>query len=359
MGSCGGGNDTSQTSFRRVGGSQSDRTRAVPAWLLSAMQGNIGSGTISSGLGTTEDNFLSGIMSQDYTKPPGVDKTQSTQSMDPQAYPGSSSLASIANTDPFSSVYSEKLKSFYDNLFGEAAAAGGTGPEAVRGGAAHGAMVKGQVLEKAALDKFDQITKLQLAQQDRTMSGAQMASAIEMARRTGILGAQNQVAQQWIEGNRTGARGSELLNMKRRVGADAITSLSDMLAPTKNLTRDDLSGSGNQESSHFGWNAGINCCFIFLEALNGDLPWYIRRGRDIIGTERERKGYVSMASWLVPLMRRYRSVRTAVNLLMVKPFLIHGAFFFNAEGARPIIGRLLTPICVSWLKVWDLLGKKG
>jgi len=357
MGSCGGGNDSQNTSFRRAGTTSTSRFRHPPAWLMTAMKNNLTSSSVSEGLGQNEDAFLSSLMTKDYTQPPGKVNLDGVMAQSPTDFTGSQALGSIAGTDPMSSVYSEQLSAFYKNLFDEAAAAGASGPDAVRGGAHHGAMVRGQVLEKAALDKFKTITDLQLQQQDRTMAASQIANAVEAQRRSGITGAQNQLATQWIEGLRTGARGGELLNMKRRVGSDAITGLSDLIAPTTSTTLDNVAGSGNQESSHFGWNAGLNCCFIFLEALNGELPWYVRKGRDMFCSVERVRGYKKMASWLVPLMQKSRVVKHLVNLVMVKPFLVRGAWFYNDTARKPV-GRFLEPICEAWFKIWDLTGKK-
>lgn len=358
MGSCGGGSDKSTTGFRRVGQTGTNRSRGVPSWLTGAMRNNILSSSVSDTIGAKEDSFLSGLLSQDYAQPPSRATLDSLLSVSPTDYTGGTAVRSIAGTDPFSSTYADNISSFFKNVFDEAAAAGQSGPEAVRGGTAHGAMARGQVLEKAALNKFGAITGLQMQQQDRTMNAAQLANAIESARRGGLMGAQNQLGTQWIEGQRTGARGSELLNMKRRVGSDSITSLSDLIAPTQNTTTDNLAGSGTQESSHFGWNAGLNCCFILLEALNGELPWYVRRGRDIFCEPVRVSGYKRMASWLVPQMQKRKWVKALVNKVMVKPFLIHGAWYFNAEGNNPLLGRLMQPICAGWFKVWSALGRR-
>src|SRR5437899_6659641 len=127
MGSCGGGSDQSTTQFRRVGTTNSGRTRDVPAWLVSAIRNNIGSSSISDGLGSNEDAFLSKLLTTDYTNPPGRGNLDTLMTVSPTSYTGLNSLTSIANTDPFSSVYAEQLASFYKNLFDEAAAAGPSG----------------------------------------------------------------------------------------------------------------------------------------------------------------------------------------------------------------------------------------
>lgn len=98
----------------------------------------------------------------------------------------------------------------------------------------------------------------------------------------------------------------------------------------------------------FGEN--VNCCFIMLECLNGDLPWYVRLIRDYYykRTPEVAIGYKKMANWLVPLMRRSKVVKGIVNLTVVKPLLCYGAYLCGLNKH----GWILAPVKWFWFKIW-------
>lgn len=100
---------------------------------------------------------------------------------------------------------------------------------------------------------------------------------------------------------------------------------------------------------------GKICCFIFLEATNGQLPWYVRAARDYF-YQREpviAVGYKRMAKWLVPLMKEYRVVKFLVNWLMVKPIIKYGAYLYYCNRD----GFIFRPFKSFWFFVWKQLGK--
>ena len=76
------------------------------------------------------------------------------------------------------------------------------------------------------------------------------------------------------------------------------------------------------------------CCFIFLEVLNGNLPWWIRKLRDQYYKEEfsVREGYIKMSKWLVPLMKRFNWMKYLVNTIMVQPMIKYGGYLENVEG---------------------------
>lgn len=100
---------------------------------------------------------------------------------------------------------------------------------------------------------------------------------------------------------------------------------------------------------------GSVCCFIFLEAYHGKMPWSVRRGRDVyyklnpdIAT-----GYRRMASWLVPMMKRSAFVRAIVWAIMIKPITHH---LVSVTYRQPVL-RGNKRITRFWLRVWALLGR--
>lgn len=99
---------------------------------------------------------------------------------------------------------------------------------------------------------------------------------------------------------------------------------------------------------------GMGCCFIFLEAYDGDLPPEVRRYRDEHLTPRNRRGYYKLAEVLVPLMRKYPVARHLVRLLMTAPLASYARWHYGVEGAWA--GRLFSPIKAFWLGLFDYLG---
>lgn len=99
------------------------------------------------------------------------------------------------------------------------------------------------------------------------------------------------------------------------------------------------------------------CCFIFLESYNGVLPWYVRVERDKYYEQEPRiaNGYKRMAKWLVPLMRRFKFVKTAVNLTMVKPLTWYGGHTHKVNS----FGHVFWPVKKAWFTVWKQLGKEA
>jgi len=101
-----------------------------------------------------------------------------------------------------------------------------------------------------------------------------------------------------------------------------------------------------------GGGGGGLCCFIFLEAYNGKLPWFVRAARDIayVKYPQVAKGYCKMAKWLVPAMRKSKIVRWLVNKTMVLPLTRYGGYKFNATGYERCRKYRLAE--TFWFSVW-------
>jgi len=95
------------------------------------------------------------------------------------------------------------------------------------------------------------------------------------------------------------------------------------------------------------------CCFIFMEAYNGDMPYWVRECRDEFAPENtaRREGYIKMAKWLVPLMQRSKTVRMLVNLLMIKPLTNWGGWYKKVKGYE--LSFIYKPFVKVWFKVWE------
>lgn len=64
-------------------------------------------------------------------------------------------------------------------------------------------------------------------------------------------------------------------------------------------------------------------------------------------------GYKNMSQWLVPLMKRYASVRNIVIAVMLKPLALYARWFFKENG----FGFVFLPFAYFWVGFWRLYGK--
>lgn len=100
---------------------------------------------------------------------------------------------------------------------------------------------------------------------------------------------------------------------------------------------------------------GSVCCWIFLSAHGGELPWYVRYCRDHLGTEETRAGYRRMSAWLVPIMQRSRAARWLVRTIMTEPLAMYGGYLLAVPGCEN--GRVFRPIKRAWFAIWNRIGR--
>jgi hypothetical protein len=275
-------------------------------------------------------------------------------SIDPANFSGLSALLKMAQRDPYSADYESGITSLYDRQFNKGRSLAQSGPANVRGGTARQGFELGEVDAQNSMNRFREIR----GQQDREAGVVQQAiqtmNAIEGMRR----GSQMQAQGQNMSGE-LGRKGASLsaagqLTSRRQANAGNLALAAEMLGRPKQTTTDSLSGRGSQSASSSNWGTGASCCFIFLEALNGILPTYVRQGRDEFNTPNRRSGYVWMSTWLVPAMRRWGLILSLVNLFIIKPFLIVGNWHYNKK--HKILGPVLKPYCWAWFWIWSFLG---
>jgi len=214
------------------------------------------------------------------------------------------------------------------------------------------------------------------------MADANRDRSADLARQrsvdAGIIGGSTGLLQQWQQGQQgqqlqasgmanqsQNARIAQALEAGQQRTARASSALGGLtqsarLRGSQNETvNTNLSGKGYQEGSQ--WNAGGSvgdvCCFIFMESLNGPLPWYVRKGRDDHQTVNGVAGYRWMSNWLIPLMRKYTLVQKVVNATMVKPIMCYGRYKYCGENPR--WGWAFKPVLHAWLGVWKTLGGLG
>jgi len=120
------------------------------------------------------------------------------------------------------------------------------------------------------------------------------------------------------------------------------------------LSEDNWRNSRGYALSDAGKNASSVCCFIFLEATNGKLPWYVRAERDYYYQQEPAiaTGYKKMAKWLVPLMRDHSWIKKLVNVFMVTPLTQVGGYDHLVNNK----GYTLKPIKHVWFSIWRMYG---
>jgi hypothetical protein len=145
-----------------------------------------------------------------------------------------------------------------------------------------------------------------------------------------------------------------MVSERAKLYSDLLPTYTSLASPMKGREVNALEGRGAQSSSSMG--AGVNlCCFIFLEAYNGELPISVRRYRDMAAPESSarRTGYIRMSKWLVPAMRTSGVVRRLTNHLLVRPLTKYGEWFYGNNK----MGWIFWPVKQAWFAVWSLTGK--
>jgi hypothetical protein len=210
-----------------------------------------------------------------------------------------------------------------------------------------------------ALNRFREIRGQQDKEAGVVQQAVQIANTIESMRRgTGMQAQQS-------KNNVINSQTQEALAASGGVGRlrtnnnQNLTLASELLAKPGVSTTTNLTGQGFQSTDTHQINAGVSCCFIFLEVLNGSLPECVELGRAQFITPRRRKGYKWMSEWLVPLMQKFAFVKWLMNELLVKPFIAIGEIHYAQEWTnRPIAAfrwMLLRPYCQAWFWLWACL----
>lgn len=311
----GGGGSTQEqsTDYRRSGGSSQSSSTSLPSNLSGYLSNSIQS------YGGTDDkakSYLHRLVGQDNT------------------LPGYSNLMTAATLDPLSTGYETSTQATFDNRLQKSLAAARSGFENANAPLNRGKEFReAEVIGQASRDRNKEIRDQRLAD-------------------FGILTGANQAL------NGQGLQAADILERGKTADTMSLHSLAELLGSKSQSTSENFSGLGSQQATGYSYGAGAGtnmCCFIFLEAYNGVLPFWVRECRDEFYTPRKRSGYVRMSSWLVPAMRRSRTVRILVNVLMVKPLTNWGGFYKKVSGYESY--AYLRPVVSFWFRVWDIIGK--
>jgi len=355
-----GGSDTqTNTAFDRSGTSTTQKQFALPSDLGTALSNLYNAPAVSSNLSNLDTTFLSGLLQRNASQMPGASTLDTFSTLDPTTGVGRSALETMIAQNPYGSDYETNTQDLYERSFDKARAAAQSGPANVRGGTARQGFELAELGTALSQNRFRDIKQQQRQDAGVVGEATQIANAIEASRRGISIGAIQQRNAGEATRNQQGLDASGRVAGNRQVNLGNLALAADVLGSPKTTQTDNLTGQGQQVQSQFGWSTGLSCCFIFLEAYNGKLPWFVRLGRDTYVNSHNRNGYNWMSSWLVPAMRRWKLVANLVNWLMVKPITYYGSWDLAGEAN---FGWLCKPVFKVWLGVWRVCGsfnKKG
>jgi hypothetical protein len=125
-------------------------------------------------------------------------------------------------------------------------------------------------------------------------------------------------------------------------------------APSANVGAQEGFDGSPGDGGGGGGGGGGGCCFIMLEARYGDgtMDNVVRKYRDEMLTERNRRGYYKLASVLVPLMRSSKLFKFTVRTLFADPLVSYGKWYYKENS----YGWIFAPIKTMWMKVFDIVG---
>ncbi len=137
---------------------------------------------------------------------------------------------------------------------------------------------------------------------------------------------------------------------------------SSLLGNTTSMNNSATSGAyglaqANSIPSYLNALPNVACCFIMLEAYNGNMPWWVRKSRDHYYSKFPSiaNGYKKMAKWLVPMMQKSKIVRFCVWRWMVEPLTQYGGWNHRVDTYQD--GKQFKCYRKFWFSVWNFLGK--
>lgn len=268
--------------------------------------------------------------------------------------PGQTSLTAQSQVNPYSSSYADNSFNRYAEETQRAMSMARSGPMATRGGTAAQGFAQAEVVNDMGRQREDMLQRNRQVDSTISQSAAQqMQQGRQGMNQTALGGIQSQFGNFYnMLQDKQGA--STLASERLKMYDDLVPTFASLASKMIGTEDNNLRGMGAQTSQSMGASLNL-CCFIFLEAYNGQLPSVVRRYRDMKAPESSarRNGYIKMSRWLVPAMRVSWISRKLTNYLLVKPLTSYGKWFYG-EGK---IGWVFKPIEVFWMKFWELTGK--
>lgn len=352
------GTSSGSTAFQRQGSTNTGQTFQLPAWLSTLIQGATQQGQIPGGVGENEWQFITGLLQQDPSQGFGTSALNQILGIDPVNFNGAPALDNIMARNPYSQDYETATKGLYDRQFEIGRANAQSGPANVRGGQARVGFDLADTGTQQSLNRFREVRQQSNQEAGIVEQAVHMGNVIESMRRSSQLGAQGQGQASQHMRTQESTEGAGVVERSKATNAAYLQLASELLGTKEQQVNENLTGKGQQIQSSSGGMSGSGfgvggspCCFIFLEALNGELPYYVRWGRDNFQTPNRRRGYIWMSQWLVPWMRRNVYVAQCVNSALIKPFLIYGRSLYVHPRCT-----LCKPFCWGWFHLWSLIG---
>jgi hypothetical protein len=268
---------------------------------------------------------------------------------------GRSALERTAQVDPFSSNYENNSYAGYKDRVQQILADVASGPQATRGGTAATGFMQSDALNQMQNQREEQI------RQNRLVDGQLQQGATSMLQNLYQQDSASQAQAGKVYNDTVmGVRGiqsnaAELDNQRQSMFNQFLPAAYQMLVPQNQKQVEQMSGRGSQSGSTM--TAGVSvCCFIFMEAYKGKMPWFVRACRDDFAPEnsKRRAGYRRMANWLVPAMQKSKIIRALTWLLMIKPMTLWGGYHKKAQGYEH--GKYFKPFVWFWFKFWEKYG---
>ena len=346
------GGGGSSGSFRRSGTGKHARYFSIPADINDKVSDAVSGAQTDPGLATKQVSLFNNLMDNAMSaeSQPGYSEIKGFSTMSPLDYSGRDALLAASSRDPYSGAYAQETLGRYQQDAADAMSQVASGPSAVRGGDARTGVMQGQLAERLSAGRGQELRQAQLQDLGGVITAARSMGDIEGGRLSnslqaalGLSGIANSVGERGLEAGKA-------VDVNKLQNLSLLQLATTLQGKTLDKQVDNFSGEGDQS----GWQGGVSCCFIFLEALNGELPWYVELARKDLWTPARRAGYTWMSKWLVPTMRASAVVKHLVNAVVVKPFLAYGAWLY---GENDGYGWALAPYCSTWLRVWGWLGR--
>lgn len=347
-----GGGGGSSGAFNRSGYGIHERYHGLPNDINSLVTSNAASATVNPVLAGQQSALFSELMTATPQEQPGFAKLSELSGKDPQDYTGRSSLQRVASIDPYSGDYEAGTLGAYRQRAGDAMAMVETGPNAVRGGSARSGIMQGVLADRLAQGRGQEIRQARQQDVGNVLSSLAGMASIEGQKENSILSAVQGVLGITDSVSNRALGAAKQVDFSKLNNLQLLQLAAGLQGTVFDKQTDNFTGQGDQS----GWQSGVSCCFIFLQGLNGMLPWYINLARRDYYTPTRRRGYKWMASWLVPAMKKSRTVQWLVNSIVIKPFLRYGAYIYGDKNSQQS-SALLAPYCKAWLAVWGGLGK--
>jgi len=349
--SFGGQNTDTNQSWQRQGTSSAARTYRLPS---ETSQSVMASGYYSHPeyVQPAHQDFLTNLLQRNKSDYPGTQQISDIINLDPSSFNGDEALFNIMSRNPYSSDYESNTGELYDRSFEKARAEALSGPANVRGPVGRQGIELAELGNLQSINRFKEVRGQQDKEASNVTGAIQLFNTIESMRRGSSMQAQQQARQSEGQTTQEQLGGAQAADRMKSTHLAMLQMVAELLGVPTATTTDNLSGTGNTNSSATSWSTSTpQCCFIFLECLNGQLPWYVRWGRECYRTENRISGYRWMSHWLVPAMQKFSPLKRVMNAICIRPFLKWGyAQYVSRETS------IWKSWCWGWFHIWSFIG---